>query len=89
MTGQPAAERAQNQALIVARRKADERYADSPAGMLATAANLRHRAAEMTDDNDRDAMIRVAAGYEERAAQRGGQRRAAFSADRPAVASFP
>lgn len=70
MTGQPAAERAQNQVLIVARRKAHERYADSPAGMLATAAHLRHRAAEMTDDNDRDTMIRVAAGYEERAAVR-------------------
>jgi len=68
MTGRAAIERAQNQALIAARQKEEDQRADSAAGMLATAAQLRHSAGGMTDSNDRDTMIRVAVGYEQRAA---------------------
>ena len=53
MTGRAAAERAQNQALIAAQRKEEDQHADSPAGMLASAAQLRHSAGGMTDSNDR------------------------------------
>lgn len=54
-------------ALVTARVKDQERYSDSPAGMRATAAGLRQSAAHMVDSNDRDAMLRVAAGFEQRA----------------------
>jgi len=54
-------------ALVTARVKEQERYGDSPAGMRATAAALRQSAAEMMDSNDREAMLRVAAGFEQRA----------------------
>lgn len=68
MTGRPAIERELNRALVVAERKAEDRYGDSPPGMRATAAQLRRQAGDMTDRNDRDTMLRLAAGYEERAA---------------------
>jgi hypothetical protein len=44
-----------------------ERHANSPPGLRATAADLRSKAIKMTDSNDRDAMLRLAAGYEQRA----------------------
>ena len=76
MTGRSREEREENRAIAVARRKAEERYRESPAGMRAAAAELRRSAIEMTDTNDRDAMLRVAAGYEQRStgAQRGLRR---------------
>lgn len=59
-----------NSAGLVALSKEEERQADSPLGLLATAAELRRRAAEMEDSNDSDTMLRVAAGYEQRAGRR-------------------
>ena len=67
MVGKPAGEREEHQALVAARRKAEERYAASPVGMRETAAYLRRSADAMQDSNDRDAMLRLAAGYECRA----------------------
>lgn len=69
MTGRPAAERELNRALVIAERKAEDRYADSPPGLRATAAELRRQAGAMIDRNDRDTMLRLAAGYEQRAAR--------------------
>jgi hypothetical protein len=56
-----------NRAILAARVKSQERYADSPPGLQATAAHLRARAGDMEDSNDRAAMLRLAAGYEQRA----------------------
>lgn len=67
MTVRPAAEREETRALLAARLKSEERYADSAPGMQAQAVQLRRRAMEMKDSNDRDAMLRLAAGYEQRA----------------------
>jgi hypothetical protein len=67
MTGRPAAERREHTALVAAQRKAEARYWESPAGMRATAAELRRTAIEMTDRNDCNAMLRLAASYERRA----------------------
>jgi len=57
----------ENRAMLEARHKAEERQANSPPGMQARAAELRARAGEMEDTNDRDAMLRLAAGYVRRA----------------------
>ena len=67
MVGRPAAEREENQALREQRLKSEEQYSDSVAGMQVAAASLRRNAAEMIDSNDRDVMLRLAAGYERRA----------------------
>ena len=48
-------------------RKAQERFASSPGGMVETAAYLRRSARNMQDTNDRDAMLRLATEYERRA----------------------
>lgn len=58
-----------HKALLIARAKEEERRADSPLGMDATAAQLRRAAQDMVDSNDRDAMLRLAAGYAQRAAR--------------------
>ena len=67
MAIRPAAERAGNEALVAAKREANERYPDSPTAMLAAAAELRRNASDMGDSNDRNAMIRLATAYEQRA----------------------
>lgn len=54
-------------ALITARVKEQERYWDAPVGMQATAAALRERATKMVDSNDREAILRLAEGYDQRA----------------------
>jgi hypothetical protein len=41
--------------------------AASPNGLQATARELRARAREMADSNDREAILRLAAGYGQRA----------------------
>lgn len=51
-------------------RKASERARNSPDGMRQTAQQLRQNAAQMRDDCDRDAMLRLAAEYERRATDR-------------------
>jgi hypothetical protein len=68
MTGREAIHQAQHQALLKAQHKAAEKYAESAAGMQARAVHLRSEATAMTDTNDRDVMLRLAAGYEQRAA---------------------
>ena len=45
----------------------DARFMDSSQGMHATADELRRAARQMLDSNDRAAMLRIAAGYEQRA----------------------
>src|SRR5689334_23205339 len=67
MMNRKPAEGEQTAALVAAERKADERIAASPLGMRATASELRRKAHEMKDRNDQDAMVRLAAHYEERA----------------------
>lgn len=67
MHDQLGAERQSDRAHVAAQQKAEERYANSSLGLLATAAELRRAAEGMRDSNDRDAMLRVAAGYEQRA----------------------
>lgn len=67
MVRKPTGEREEHHAVVVAQRKAEERYAASPVGMRETAAYLRRSADAMQDSNDRDAMLRLAAGYECRA----------------------
>ena len=57
-----------HRSLIVAQRKEKEQFDYSRAGMLTTAAGLRRSARGMIDSNDRDVMIRLAVGYERRAA---------------------
>jgi hypothetical protein len=57
----------ETRAAFVARLKSEERQAASPKGLQASAAELRSRARQMADTNDRDAMLRLAAGYEQRA----------------------
>jgi len=57
----------ENRTMLEARHKAEERHANSPPGMHATAAELRASAGKMEDANDRDAMLRLAAGYARRA----------------------
>jgi hypothetical protein len=64
MTSRPPEE---SRALLEARIKSQELYAESPPGLQATAANLRAKAGEKEDSNDRAAMLRLAAGYEQRA----------------------
>lgn len=49
-------------------RRASERAKNSPDGMRETARLLRHNASQMRDSCDRDAMLRLAAEYERRAA---------------------
>jgi hypothetical protein len=44
-----------------------ERTRNSPEGMRITAQDLRKRAREMRNATDRDAMSRIASGYERRA----------------------
>ena len=67
MTAGPIIKREERLALVLAERKADERYAASLAGMQATAAELRRGAVLMRDSNDREAMLRIAADYDQRA----------------------
>jgi hypothetical protein len=67
MTGRSALEREVLQAFREQSLKSEQRYSDSVAGMQATAATLRRSASEMMDSNDRDLMLRLAAGYEHRA----------------------
>ena len=56
-----------NKALIAAKLEKEEQHAQSAAGMRAMARALRKRATQMLDGNDHEAMLRVAAGYEQRA----------------------
>ena len=56
-----------NKAIVLARLEEEQRYKDSGAGMQVKAAALRQRATQMGDSNDRDAMLRLADGYEQRA----------------------
>lgn len=67
MVGRPVVERQQTQMLAAAKRKAEENYINTPRGMYVTAEELRHDAGHMLDSNDRDAMLRIAVGYEQRA----------------------
>ena len=85
MTGRPAAEREENQGRREERLKSEERYADSVGGMQAAATTLRRNAGEMTDSNDRDLMLRLAARYEQRAdaALRRPERLPAFAPGSP------
>ncbi|HWE73078.1 MAG TPA: hypothetical protein VG328_07955 [Stellaceae bacterium] len=63
-------------ALLPAQYKAQEQYAQSASGMRAKAIELRHTAAAMGDSNDRDLILRLAAGFEQRVdnASRGAKR---------------
>ena len=67
MADRPKAHREVTRADLEARHKAEARFADSDLGMRATAADLRRRATEMVDSNDRDVMFRLALDYEKRA----------------------
>lgn len=57
----------QTRAAIETLHTAQARFADSPMGMRAAAAELRLAALDMIDSNDRDLMVRLAVGYEQRA----------------------
>ena len=48
--------------------RAVERAKDSPDGLRLTAQGLRERARDMSDADDRAAMLRIASEYERRAA---------------------
>jgi hypothetical protein len=50
-----------------AHRRADERAQTSPSGLRSTAQGLRDRAGGIKNPGDRAAMLRLAAGYEQRA----------------------
>jgi hypothetical protein len=67
MTHRLDADRAETRAAAEAWRKAEARFAESAFGMQAAAAQLRVDADAMIDSNDRDAMLRLATGYEQRA----------------------
>jgi hypothetical protein len=67
MIGKALAERIDHFAVLAAQRKADEKYAQSALGMHAAATQLRRDAGAMSDSNDRDAMLRLAASYDQRA----------------------
>lgn len=56
-------------------RRAAEHIKNSPDGMRETARGLRERAVQVSDDCDRNAMLRLAAEYEHRAkdAERRGE----------------
>ena len=68
MTHRLNADRAETRAAAEAWRKSQARFAESAGGMQAAAAQLRVDADAMIDGNDRDTMLRLAAGYEQRAA---------------------
>ena len=57
----------QSKVMDEAFRGASERAKISPDGMRETARGLRERAAGLPDNCDRDAMLRLAAGFERRA----------------------
>ena len=65
-----AAENERRQAMDASFRAASERTKDSPDVMRETARGLRQRASQMPNTCDRDAMLRLAAGYELRATLR-------------------
>ncbi|HEX3974520.1 MAG TPA: hypothetical protein VHX19_24510 [Stellaceae bacterium] len=50
-----------------AHRQADERAQNSPSGLRGTAQGLRDRAGSIKNPGDRATMLRLAAGYEQRA----------------------
>ena len=50
-----------------AHRRADERAQNSPSGLRSTAQGLRDRAGKIKNPGDHAAMLRLAAGYEQRA----------------------
>ena len=70
MTDSLKADREKSKADLQARHKAEARFAESASGMQALATRLRRDADAMADTNDRDAMLRLAAGFEQRAAAR-------------------
>lgn len=57
----------ETRAAAAARRGSEERFRDSPEGMLETARKLVSRASQMSDTNDREVMLRLAAEFEGRA----------------------
>lgn len=70
MTGFSAVDGEETRAAAAARRVAEARFRDSPAGMLQTARELFSHASEMSDSNDRKMMLRLAAEFERRARER-------------------
>lgn len=50
-----------------AHRRGEERVQNSPSGLRSTAQGLRDRAGKTKNTGDREAMLRLAAGYEQRA----------------------
>ncbi|HEX4195632.1 MAG TPA: hypothetical protein VHY80_21155 [Stellaceae bacterium] len=62
-----APETKQRKVMDDAHRRADERAQNSPSGLRSTAQGLRDRASGIKNPGDRAAMLRLAAGYEQRA----------------------
>lgn len=68
MTPQDLATEAERRRVMEAAfRRASERFKNSANGMRETALGLRERATRMSDNCDRDTMLRLAAEYEHRA----------------------
>ena len=70
MSARPAGIHEENRAAIAARQVSEERFRDSAPGLLETARELLFRASQMTDTNDRNTILRMAAGYQRRAEEK-------------------